>query len=242
MNQYDLNGRFAIVTGGARGIGREIARQLKIAGASVSVWDIRPPQDAHLIDDVQTLDLTDEAAVNAAMERVRALFPRLDILVNGVGISGVTVPTEAYDFAEWKRTLAINLDSVFLASRAAIPAMRENGYGRIVNIASVASKEGNPNMCAYSASKGGVLTFTKALARELADTGILVNAITPALIETELLNDMSPESVALSRSKIPLGRIGQTREVAAMVTWMCSDDCSFSTGATFDISGGRSTY
>ncbi len=242
MNQIDLNGRTAVVTGGAGGIGRAIAERLSASGCRVAIWDLNV--ETGVREDVlfQQVDVIDEAGVARAAAATLATLGTIDILVNNAGITGPTQPLETYDYAAWKRTVEVNLCSVFLCSRAVIPGMTARGHGRIVNIASVAGKEGNPAMSAYSAPKAGVIPLAKGLARELAETGILVNCVTPGLIGTELLKQMSPEAVAMSRSKIPVNRIGEPREVAALVAWLCSDECSFSTGAAFDISGGRSTY
>ncbi len=242
LNTIDLNGRGAVVTGGAGGIGRAIAERLAASGCRVAIWDLNVEEgerDGFLF---QTVDVTDEAAVAAATARAEAALGGIDILVNNAGITGPTALLEFYDYAAWRRTVEVNLYSVFLCSRAVIPGMRGRAYGRIVNIASVAGKEANPTMSAYSAAKAGVICLTKALGRELAETGILVNCVTPGLIGTELLKQMSPEAVAASRSKIPVNRVGEPKEVAALVAWLCSQECSFSTGAAFDISGGRSSY
>lgn len=242
MNQFNLKGRRAVITGGARGISRAIAERMAASGAEVVVWDLRQlePIDAALHGMI--VDVTNEAQVAEATSATLKRLGGVDILVNGAGITGPTGPTEQYEFAQWRRVLAVNLDSLFLVCRALIPAMRKAGDGRIISIASVAGKEGNPGMAAYTAAKAGVIAMTKSLARELAESGILVNCVTPALVQTELLKEMSPEAIALSRSKIPLGRFGTVEEVAAMVTWIASPECSFTTGAAFDLSGGRSSF
>ena len=242
MNSIDLNGRAAVVTGGAGGIGRAIAERLLASGCRVSIWDLSVTAGERDGFVFQQVDVVDEAAVAAAAARAEEVLGGIDILVNNAGITGPTELLERYDYAAWKRTVAVNLDSVFLCSRAVIAGMRARAYGRIVNIASVAGKEANPTMAAYSAAKAGVISLTKALGRELAETGILINCVTPGLIGTELLKQMSPEAVAASRSKIPVNRVGEPKEVAAMVAWLCSAECSFTTGAAFDISGGRASY
>ncbi|MFG1343529.1 SDR family NAD(P)-dependent oxidoreductase [Xanthobacter autotrophicus DSM 431] len=242
MNTIDLNGRTAVVTGGAGGIGRAIADRLLASGCRVAVWDLNVTAGEREGLVFQQVDVIDEVAVTGAAARAEEVLGGIDILVNNAGITGPTELLERYDYAAWRRTVAVNLDSVFLCSRAVIAGMRARAYGRIVNIASVAGKEANPTMAAYSAAKAGVIGLTKALGRELAETGILVNCVTPGLIGTELLKQMSPEAVAASRSKIPVNRVGEPREVAAMVAWLCSSDCSFTTGAAFDISGGRASY
>lgn len=242
MNSIDLNGRTAVVTGGAGDIGRAIAERLRASGCQVSIWDLNVTageRDGLLF---QQVDVVDETAVAAAAARAEEVLGGIDILVNNAGITGPTELLEHYDYAAWKRTVAVNLDSVFLCSRAVIAGMRARAYGRIVNIASVAGKDANPTMAAYSAAKAGVICLTKALGRELAETGILVNCVTPGLISTGLLKQMSPEAVAASRGRIPLNRVGEPKEVAAMVAWLCSAECSFTTGAAFDISGGRAAY
>lgn len=242
MNTIDLNGRTAVVTGGAGGIGRAIADRLLASGCRVAVWDLNVTAGEREGLVFQQVDVIDEVAVTKAAARAEEVLGGIDILVNNAGITGPTELLERYDYAAWRRTVAVNLDSVFLCSRAVVAGMRARAYGRIVNIASVAGKEANPTMAAYSAAKAGVIGLTKALGRELAETGILVNCVTPGLIGTELLKQMSPEAVAASRSKIPVNRVGEPREVAAMVAWLCSSDCSFTTGAAFDISGGRASY
>jgi NAD(P)-dependent dehydrogenase (short-subunit alcohol dehydrogenase family) len=249
MIDFDFQGRTAIVTGGARGIGRAIADRLAASGARVAIWDLLEPVPA---GDLYTepaepyfshrLDCTNAGEVQAAFDRSLEQLGKVDILVNGAGVAGPTKPIEDFSLDEWQRVIRINLDSVFLASKAVIPEMRRNGYGRIVSIASVAGKQGNPFMAGYSAAKGGVISLTKALALELADTGILVNCITPALIGTELLKEMSDEAIEISRRKIPLGRYGTLQEAAAMVAWIASDECGFTTGSAFDLSGGRASY
>lgn len=249
MIEFDFEGRTAIVTGGARGIGRAIADRLAASGARVAIWDLLQPVPAGELYTQppeayfgHRLDCTDAAQVQAAFDRSLEQLGKVDILVNAAGVAGPTKPIEQFAFEEWQRVIRINLDSVFLASKAVIPGMRRNGYGRIVSIASVAGKQGNPFMAGYSAAKGGVISLTKALALELADTGILVNCITPALIGTELLKEMSDEAIEISRRKIPLGRYGTLQEAAAMVAWVASEECGFTTGSAFDLSGGRASY
>jgi NAD(P)-dependent dehydrogenase (short-subunit alcohol dehydrogenase family) len=244
MNQIDLKDRVAVVTGGTGDIGRAIVDRLLNSGAKVAVWDLRVPEKSELRYGLVYLqaDVTDEAAVTAVAAETIECFGKIDILVNCAGITGPTKPLEDYDYATWKRTVDVNLSSVFLCCRAVIPTMKTNAYGRIVNIASVAGKDPNPQMVAYSSAKAAVIALTKGVGRELVETGILINCVTPGLIATELLKQMSDESVALSRSKVPLNRIGQPEEVGNLVAWLCSAECSFTTGAAFDISGGRATY
>jgi NAD(P)-dependent dehydrogenase (short-subunit alcohol dehydrogenase family) len=240
MDTTNLKGRTAVVTGGAGGIGIAIVERLQSLGARVGVWDLHLPLGLDQSKrEFWKVDVTNEKdVVAAATDTLRALGS-IDIFVNNAGITGPTEPFQNYKYSDWKRTIEVNLSSVFLCMRAVVPAMRANGYGRIVNISSVAGKEGNPLQPAYSAAKAGVIALTKSVARELAETGVLVNCVTPALIDTDLLKQMSEESLAFSRSKIPMKRLGLPSEVANMVAWLCSEQCSFSTGATFDLSGGR---
>lgn len=250
MITFDFNHRTAIVTGGARGIGRAAADRLRRSGARVAIWDLLPPEasegpfaatagDFH----VESLDVTDEAAVDAAAARsIAALGGRIDILVNGAGVTGPTKPLEAFALSEWKRVIDINLDGTFLCCRAVVPTMKASRYGRIVSIASVAGKQGNPGMVGYSAAKAGVIAFTKALGLELAETGILVNCVTPGLVRTELLREMTEEAILGTAAKFPLRRVGTVDEIAAHILWAASEECSFVTGAAFDASGGRSSY
>jgi 2-dehydro-3-deoxy-L-rhamnonate dehydrogenase (NAD+) len=250
MNQYDLSGRVAIVTGGARGLGYSIAERILASGGSVSLWDV---DGAKLSDAAQrlagqgavhtfALDLTDAAAVHAASESTAARFGKVDILINNAGITGGNGLTWEIDPSVWRRVIDVNLVAPFLVSRSVIPVMLRQGYGRIVNIASVAGKEGNPNASHYSASKAGLIGLTKSLGKELTGRGILVNCVTPAAANTELFAQMTPEHIQYMRSKIPMNRFVEPGEVAALTCWLASEDCSFSTAAVFDISGGRATY
>lgn len=239
--QYDFAGCVAVVTGGGGGIGAAIGRRLAASGADVVSWDLRPQAGGGAVR-CDNVDVTDAAAVDGAARRLIDRTGRIDFLVNSAGYSGSTVPLLEADPAEWRRIVDINLLGVFHASRSVAPAMRGAGRGRIVNIASLAGKEGTPNSSAYSASKAGVLALTKALGKELAGTGVLVNALAPAAIETALLDQMTPEHVATMVGKSPMGRLGTVDEVAELVLWLCSGSCSFNTGAIFDLSGGRATY
>lgn len=235
MNKIDLSGRIALIGGGCGGIGQAVRQRFVDSGATVIIWDLPEAAD-------DRVDVTDEAAVSQGIERIVAKHGRIDILVNAAGITGPTVPIEHYSLADWRRTLDVNLTSTFLCCRAVVPQMRKQNTGRIVNLASIAGKEGNAAMTGYSAAKAGVIALTKALGKELAGTEIRVNAIAPAIIATELIKQMSSETYETVMAKIPLGRPGRPDEVASMIAWLASDECSFSTGATFDLSGGRATY
>ena len=235
MTSCDFSERVAVIGGGRGGIGQAIRARLTSAGATVVVWDLAEGAD-------DRIDLTSEAEVNDAMTRLLDRFGRIDVLVNAAGITGPMVNIEHYSLAAWQRVLDVNLTSTFLCCKAAIAPMRQRNAGRIVNLASIAGKEGNAGMTGYSAAKAAVIALTKSLGKELADTEIRVNAIAPAVIATELVKQMSDEAYRSVLAKIPLGRAGRPEEVAAMVAWLASDECSFSTGAVFDLSGGRATY
>lgn len=250
MNYIDLKGRNAIVTGGASGLGLAIALRLLQSGARVRLWDRNADAIGRALEtlqaagsvDASVIDITDWPAVQTAADQAARELDGLDILVNSAGVAGDNAPTWDYPIQEWHRVLDINLHGTFYACKAVVPHLCSNGWGRIANVASVAGKEGNPNAAAYAASKGAVIALTKALGKELATTEVRVNCITPAAIDTPLLGQSTPEFVAYMKSKIPMGRFGRVDEVAAMVAWMCSEDCSFTTAAVFDLSGGRSTY
>ena len=250
MNQLDLKGRVAIITGGAQGIGYSTAERMLASGASLLLWDMDAARLAQAVETLSALgpvggavvELTDEAAVAAATRTAIARHGRIDILVNNAGITGGNGPTWTLDPAVWRRVLEVNLVAPFLTCRALVPQMIQQGYGRIVNIASVAGKEGNPNASHYSASKAGLIALTKSLGKELATQGVLVNAVAPAAARTAIFDQMAPEQIAYMLGKIPMGRLVTVHEVAAMVAWLASEDCSFCTGAVFDISGGRATY
>lgn len=243
--------RVALVTGAARGIGAAIVERLARDGACVAVADLDQAAAEQQAERIRAqghgafavrLDVADPISPSEAVAHVLQREGRLDILVNNAGIAGLAAPVAEYPEDEWRRILAIDLDGVFYCCKAVLPHMLERGSGRIVNIASISGKEGNPNMAAYSTAKAGVIGFTKALAKEVATRGIYVNCVTPAVIATEILSQLSDEAVGYMTAKIPMGRTGQPQEVAALVAWLASDECSFSTGAVFDISGGRATY
>lgn len=242
-----FSGRGAIITGGASGLGLATARRLVAEGARVSLWDwdaaaIENAQATVKADHVHCVDVTDPAAVERAAKESSAALGNVDILVNSAGITGATAAVQDYSIESWKQVIDINLNGLFYCCRSVVPLLLSNGYGRIVNIASVAGKEGNPNASAYSASKAGVIGFTKSLGKELAQSGIAVNCVTPATFESPMLAQLPASQVDYMRSKIPMGRLGAPDEVAAMVCWLASEECSFSTAATFDASGGRTTF
>jgi 3-oxoacyl-[acyl-carrier protein] reductase len=250
VNQIDLSNRNAIVTGGARGIGRAIADRLLASGACVSLWDVDSAAlaqawaelGAHGTVHVATVDLADLASVQRATRETLAQFGKLDILVNNAGITGGNAKTWEIDPADWRRVMDINLNGPFYCCHSVVPHLLANGYGRIVNIASIAGKEGNPNAAHYSASKAAVIALTKSLGKELATANITVNAVAPAVIATDILAQMQTSHIEYMLSKIPMGRFGKKEEAAALVAWLSSEECSFSTGSVFDLSGGRATY
>jgi NAD(P)-dependent dehydrogenase (short-subunit alcohol dehydrogenase family) len=237
-------GRVAVVTGGASGLGLGIVERLASEGATISLWDMdakardKAPAAAHAV----ALDVTDAAAVEAATSETVAALGRIDILVTSAGITGPNAPAWEYPLEAWRRVFDINVHGLYYCNRSVIPHMLRGGYGRIVNIASVAGKEGNPNAAAYSASKAAVIGLTKSLGKELAETNIRVNCVTPAAVATALFEQMSEAQIAYMLSKIPMKRFGEVAEVAATVAWAASEECSFTTGSVFDISGGRATY
>jgi 2-dehydro-3-deoxy-L-rhamnonate dehydrogenase (NAD+) len=250
MNAIDLRDRVAVITGGARGIGFACAERMVASGARVMLWDF----DAHALRSAREtlgencatalVDVTDEGAVRAATQTTIEAFTKIDILVNNAGITGPNVKTWDYAPADFRKVIEVDLVAPYLVSRAIVPQMIASGYGRIVNIASVAGKEGNPNAPAYSAAKAGLIGLTKSLGKELAQVApnVLCNCVTPAAAETDIFKQMTAEHIAFMKSKIPMNRFVQVHEIAAMVVWLASEDCSFSTGAAFDISGGRATY
>jgi 2-dehydro-3-deoxy-L-rhamnonate dehydrogenase (NAD+) len=250
MNQIDLTGRRAVITGGARGIGYAIAQRMLKSGADVALWDRDGTALAAAAQSLathgrvvtETVDLVDETAVAAAAASTVGRLGAIDILVNNAGIAGPNMKTWEYPPADFRQVVEVNLISQYLVCRAVVPQMIARKYGRIVNVASIAGKEGNPNASAYSVSKAGVIALTKSLGKELALSGITVNAITPAAARTDIFKQMSEEHINYMLSKIPMNRFVEVDEIAALAAWLASEDCSFSTAAVFDISGGRGTY
>ncbi|MDH3665283.1 MAG: SDR family oxidoreductase [Alphaproteobacteria bacterium] len=241
MTNAGLKGATAIVTGAARGIGLGIAERFSELGAEVIGWDVEMC-DNPIFQAFFTCDVTSETSVAEAARASLARAGHVDILVNNAGVNGPTKPTWDYTLDEWNKVLAVDLTGVFLCTRALVGRMRARGYGRIVNIASIAGKEGGPNACAYAAAKSGVIGFTKGLAQELAGTGVLVNAIAPAITETDLFAEMTEDYIADRRRRIPMGRFCTIKEIADMTAFAASRECSFTTGFTFDVTGGRATY
>lgn len=248
VNTVDLTGRVAVITGGAQGIGLAIARRFAQSGASVELWDLDGKCGAEAVEAIGKpasfveLDVAEEASVEAAAAQVVRRRGRIDILVTSAGITGPNAATWDYPAEEWRRVFRVNVEGTFFAARAVVPHMLAKGYGRIMMIASIAGKEGNPNASAYSASKAAVIGLCKSLGKELAAHDIAVNCITPAAARTGIFEQMSEEHIAYMLSKIPRGRFVETGEIAAMAAWLCSEENSFTTGAVFDLSGGRATY
>ena len=248
MNNYDLSGKVALITGGAQGIGLAVANRMYNSGAYVVICDIDEKFSEAAISTMpdrstfQNLDITQPEMVNSALKSVHESLGSIDILVNSAGIAGPNAKVVDYPFPDWKQILEINLDGTFNMCKSALPFMVSNNYGRIVNIASIAGKEGNPNAAPYSASKAGVIALTKSLGKEHADCNIAVNCVTPAAARTRIFDQMSQEHIDFMLSKIPRGRFLEVKEAASMIAWLCSEENSFSTGAVFDLSGGRATY
>jgi len=249
LNQLDMRGRTAVVTGGARGIGRAIAERMLASGATVAIWDFDAAAMAQTTAELAAkgavsthhVELTDAAAVRAATAATLAQHGAVDILVNNAGITGGNAPTWDLPPDAWRRVIEVNLVGPFLVSSALVPGMVARGYGRVVNIASIAGKEGNPNASHYSASKAGLIALTKSLGKELAGKGVLVNCVTPAAARTDIFAQMTQQQIDYMLSKIPMGRFVTVQEIAALTCWLATEDCSFSTGAVFDITGGRAT-
>ncbi|MEJ8811761.1 SDR family NAD(P)-dependent oxidoreductase [Variovorax ureilyticus] len=248
MNQLDFSGRHAVITGGATGLGYGIAQRLLASGGSVTIWDSNGEAATKAAWSLGakafalTVDVTQQPSVAKAVAATLAQAGRIDALVNSAGITGPNTWLWDYPVDAWRQVMDVNLNGPFICCREVVGQMRSQGYGRIVNIASVAGKDGNPNASAYSASKAGLIALTKSLGKELADTGVRVNCVTPAAVKTAIFDQMTPDHIAFMLSKIPMGRFGKIEEIAAMVAWLCTEECSFSTGAVFDLSGGRSTY
>ena len=239
-NDYRFSGRVALVTGGASGIGEAVARRLTAEGASVASFDLHAEAPEGVL--AVAGDVSRSADVAAAVAQVARELGPIDVLVCSAGVPGESLPTVDVTDEEWRHVMGINADGVFYCNRAVIPGMVARGYGRIVNVASIAGKEGNPMAGAYSASKAAVIAMTKAIGKDLARTGILVNCVAPAVIETPILEGISQEHIDYMVERIPMGRVGRPEEVAALVCWLASEECSFSTGATYDVSGGRAVY
>lgn len=242
-----FEGRHAVITGGASGLGKDVARRIVAEGGTVALWDLNADALAAAKDEigaahVVALDVSDADAVAKAAESTLAALGKIDVLVCSAGITGATVPVHEFPIESWLQVVGVNLNGLFYCNRVIVPAMLANGYGRIVNVASVAGKEGNPNASAYSATKAGVIGFTKSLGKELAGKGVIANALTPATFESPILAQLPQSQVDYMRSKIPMGRLGEVHESTAMVCFMASEECSFTTASVFDTSGGRTTY
>ena len=247
MNKYDFRGQVAVVTGGAQGIGRAVAHRLAGCGAKIAIWDLNADKAAATAAELAdaegiACDVSDWASVETARDATLAAFDRVDVLVNSAGIAGPVAAIEDYDTDTWRQVMDINLTGTFHTNKAVIPTMKTQGYGRIVNIASVAGKEGNPKASHYAASKAGVIGFTKAIGKEIADHDIAVNCVTPAVANTPILEQVTQDFIDYMLSKIPKGRFVEVEEIANMVAWLASPEVTFTTGAVFDISGGRATY
>ena len=249
MIKYDLNNRVAVVTGGAQGFGLAITERFIEAGAKVIIWDIDENAAKEAIDKVksenlshQVVDVTNFEIVNKNLGEVEKKYGKIDIFVNNAGIAGMNTTVAEYPLDEWKKVMNLNLNSVFYCCKAVVPFMLKNDYGRIVNIASIAGKEGNPNASAYSTSKAGVIGLTKSLGKELAQNNIAVNCVTPAAAKTRIFDQMTEEHINYMLSKIPRNKFAKVEELASLVTWLASEENSFSTAAVFDLSGGRATY
>jgi NAD(P)-dependent dehydrogenase (short-subunit alcohol dehydrogenase family) len=242
-----FGGRNAVITGGASGLGLEVAKRIVAEGGQVALWDFNNDALESAVKNIKpalvcNIDVSDYSQVKQAAAQTQSALKKIDILIASAGVTGATDPVTEFPVESWRRVIDVNLTGLFYCCRETVPYMLKNGYGRVVNIASVAGKEGNPNASAYSASKAGVIGFTKSLGKELATKGILVNCITPATFESPILSQMPQSQIDYMKSKIPMGRLGEATESAALVCWLASEECSFSTAATFDISGGRTTF
>ncbi len=250
MNALDLSGKHTVVTGGAQGIGYATVERVVKSGGSVTIWDCDARLGQQVVErfkpegliDFVAVDITDFAAVKAAALETERKHERIDAFVNNAGLAGKTVPLVDYPVEEWRRIMQVNLDGPFYALKSILPGMTERGYGRIVNVASIAGKEGNPNACAYSASKAGLIALTKSVAKEVAHIDIAINCVTPAAAKTAIFDQMSQAHIDFMLSRIPRGRFLTTDEAAAMIVWLLTKDNSFTTGGVFDLSGGRATY
>jgi 2-dehydro-3-deoxy-L-rhamnonate dehydrogenase (NAD+) len=247
MNQLDFAGRTAVITGGAAGIGLAVARRLATSGAKIALWDRDPTalsvaKREQGFAHTEVVDVADAGSVERATAATDKAFGGIDVLVCSAGVAGANHLTWDYPLDEWRKVIDVNLHGVFYCNRAVVPVMQRRDYGRIVNIASIAGKEGNPTACAYSASKAAVIGLTKSLGKELARTGIRVNCVTPAAVRTAIFDQITQQHIDFMLSKIPMGRFGTVDEIASLVCWLASEECSFSTGAVFDASGGRATY
>ena len=249
MIKYDLNNRVAVVTGGAQGFGLAVSERFIEAGAKVIIWDIDEDAAKQAIDKVnsenltyQIVDVSDFENINKSLVKIENQHGKIDIFINNAGIAGVNTTVAEYPLEEWKKVINLNLNSVFYCCKAVVPFMEKNNYGRIVNIASIAGKEGNPNASAYSTSKAGVIGLTKSLGKELAQKNIAVNCVTPAAAKTRIFDQMTEEHINYMLSKIPRNKFAKVEELASLVTWLSSEENSFSTAAVFDLSGGRATY
>lgn len=239
---YDFSGRVAIVTGGSNGIGAEVARQYQRAGAHVQIWDLAAPVELSAPHDFHQVDVSDLAQIERATAAVMSQHGRIDFLSHNAGFAGSTLPVTDYDPDEWVKIVDVNLTGTYRLCRSIVPVMKAAGFGRVINMASLAGKEGTPNASAYSAAKAGVIGFTKSLAKELAETDVRVNCIAPAAIKTDILEQLSPEFVEIMIAKSPMKRLGLVGEAAELVMWLSSSACTFNSGAVFDLSGGRATY
>ena len=249
MIKFDIENRVAVVTGGAQGFGLAITERFIESGATVVIWDIDEEAIKTAINKInsdkvsfQVVDVESFENIEKNLAEVEKNHNKIDIFINNAGVAGKNTTVVDYPLEEWKKVIDLNLNAVFYCCKAVTPYMIKNNYGRIVNIASIAGKEGNPRMVPYSSTKAAVIALTKSVGKELAATNVLVNCVTPAVVQTKLLEEFTPEQIKYMTDKIPMGRTGEIKEIAALVSWLCSEECSFSTGAAYDASGGRATY